>query len=406
MVSFATASRFTFWCSFALLCALVQGQTLSLESFGAVGDGVTDDTDALNLAFSEAAPGSTILIPAGRTYAHNDIVQILVPALYITGGGRLLATNEGSSGVWINADRVVMENIVLQMKSTTRRWVEYESMKLRLMNSRGIVVRRVRIEGAAAAGIFVGNCHDYLIDRVVVRNTRADAIHNTEGSSYGTILRPDIYNPGDDGVAFVSYRTDSDLVNNMLLQSPVFRFNSHGRAFSVVGGRDIIMNDLYSEDTDAAALYIAAEPSFDTYGVSNVKVNGGVFVRSNNNPAVEHGSILIYNGQPGQTIQNITINNVQSRNTKKSQPWEIGILSGGSGGVRSIEIKGVILTGGPTQAFYTTSPASSYRTLQWMQDGRALPDHLGFSDSPTRPPARAPTRRPSRAPTRKPTRRV
>lgn len=385
-----------FCCSFALFSRLARGQTFSLESFGAVGDGVTDDTVALNLAFSQASPGSTILIPAGRTYAHNDIVEIRVPALFIKGGGRLLATNEARSGVWINADRVVVENIVLEMKSTSRRWVEYESMKLRLMNSRGIVVRKVRIEGAAAAGIFVGNTHEYLIDRVSVRNTRADAIHNTEGSSYGTILRPEIFNPGDDGVAFVSYKTDGIQVNNMVLQSPVFKYSSHGRAFSVVGGRDIVMNDLYAADSDAAALYIAAEPSYDTFGVSNVKVNGGLFVRSNRNQAINHGSILVYNGQPLQMIQNITINNIQCQNTKTSQPWEVGILSSGSGGVRRIEIKQVVLSGGPTQAFFSSSPSSTYITMLWVQDGRTLPDRIGYATTPTVPPSRAPTRQPTK----------
>ena len=110
----AKTSNFIFSCSLALLLCLATGQNLSLESFGAVGDGVTDDTVALNKAFSTAPSGSTIIIPAGRTYAHNNIVQILVPGLVISGGGRLLATNEGRSGVWISANGVVMENLVLQ----------------------------------------------------------------------------------------------------------------------------------------------------------------------------------------------------------------------------------------------------------------------------------------------------
>ncbi|KAI2497040.1 polygalacturonase [Fragilaria crotonensis] len=139
--SSTTSWRLLLLCTVALLIGLATGQSVSVDTYGAVGDGVTDDTDALNLAFSLAPPGSTLLIPAGRTYAHSDIVEITVPSLLIKGGGRLLATNEARSGVWINADRVIMDDIVLEMKSTTTRWMGYEQMKLRLMNSRGIVVR-------------------------------------------------------------------------------------------------------------------------------------------------------------------------------------------------------------------------------------------------------------------------
>ena len=384
------ATRSVFALSLLLLCLIspVLVISVSVESYGAIGDGVTDNTIALNAAFSKAAPGSTLEIPSGRTYAHNDLVHVVVPGLHIHGGGRLLATNEGRSGVWIDADRVVLEDVVLEMKSTSRRWEEYETMKLRLMNARGIVVRNVTIEGAAAAGIYVGNTHDFLIDRVIVRNTRADAIHHTEGSTYGTILRPDISNPGDDGVAFVSYRQDGVMVSNMVLQSPVFRFSTHGRAFSVVGGRDIVMNDLYAEDSDAAALYIAAEPSFDTLGVSNVKVNGGVFVRSNQDEQIDHGSILVYNGQPNQVIENITINNIRVINTKRTHSWEVGILTAGSkdGSVRRIKIRDLTITGGPPAVVYSQAPSSAYTTQLWVKDGAPLPDHIGYALDPITPP--------------------
>ncbi|KAI2497027.1 polygalacturonase [Fragilaria crotonensis] len=337
-----SSSRFLILCAFALLAGIATGQTVSVDAYGAVGDGVTDDTNALNLAFALAPPGSTILIPAGRTYVHTDIVEIIVPSVLIKGGGRLLATNEARSGVWINADYVVMEGIVLEMKSTTTRWMGYEQMKLRLMNSRGIVVRGVTIEGAAAAGIYIGNTHDYLIDRVIVRNTRSDAIHNTEASSFGTIIRPDIFNSGDDGVAFVSYRRDGSQVNNMILQSPKFRLQKIGRGFSVVGSRDIVMNDLYAEDSDAASLYVGCEPYFDTFGVSNVQVNGGLFYRSNKNQEWDRqGSVHIFNGRPDEVIRNITINNIRSVYTKGNQPHEVGIKSSGSGGVFGVELRGL-----------------------------------------------------------------
>ncbi|KAI2497026.1 polygalacturonase [Fragilaria crotonensis] len=223
-----TSSRFLIACSLALLLCLATGQTLSVENFGAVGDGVTDNTVALNSAFSQAPPGSTILIPAGRTYAHNNIIQIGVPDLKITGGGRLLATNEGRSGVWISADRVVMQDLILEMKSatTTGRWYTYESMKLRLMNCRGVVVRGVTIQGSANLGIHVGNAIDFILDKVVVRNTRAGAIYIGEKSSSRTLLQPQTFNSGESAIVIQSSRQDGGQVNNILLQSPQVRYGT------------------------------------------------------------------------------------------------------------------------------------------------------------------------------------
>ncbi|KAI2497029.1 polygalacturonase [Fragilaria crotonensis] len=375
------SSRQLILCAFALILRCATGQILNLENFGAVGDGVTDDTVALNSAFSQAPPGSTILIPAGRTYAHNNIVQIGVPDLIVTGGGRLLATNEGRSGVWISADRVVMQNIVLKVKSTTSRWYTYESMKLRLMNCRGVVVRGVTIQGSANLGIHVGNTYNFILDKVVVRNTRAGAIYIAEKSSNGTLLQPQTFNSGDSAIVIQSSRQDGGQVNDIVLQSPAVRRGTKGVAYAILGSRDIVMNDIYAEDSELAALYISAESSTNTYSVSNVTVNGGRLVRSSKNLAASHGSIMIYNGRTSEVIQNITISDVQSVNTTKSLPYEVGIASFGSGGVFWVEIRNMNMTRGPSQAFYSQAPLSSYRTFHWIKDGRMLRDLIGYGEA-------------------------
>ena len=358
----------------------VSAQVIPVEDFGAVGNGSTDDSDALNTAFSKAPQGSTVVLTSGKTYAHNDILRIEVPGLRVTGGGRLLATNEERSGVWIDADHVVMEYVTLEISSTTKRWTEYEKMKLRLMDHDGIVVRGVNIDGSAAAGIFVGDCHNFVIDRVVVRDTRADAIHTTEGSSYGTIIRPRIYNPGDDGVAFVSYNSDSSPVNNMLLQSPVFLGSDHGRAYSVVGGHDITMNDLYAKESDAAGLYIASEDNYDTMSVRNIRVNGASFIRCNQNDSTHHGSVLIYNGQSDETVEDIRINNLHLVDGNTNIPWQVGLLQRTSGGIDKVKIRDVVIKNGPSTALYSQLPLSAYSTILWIQDDEWLDDHYGLED--------------------------
>ncbi|KAI2497041.1 polygalacturonase [Fragilaria crotonensis] len=191
----------------------------------------------------------------------------------------------------------------------------------------------------------------------------------------------------------------------MVLQSPKFRLQKIGRGFSVVGSRDIVMNDLYAEDSDAASLYVGSEPYFDTFGVSNVQVNGGLFYRSNKNQEWDRqGSVHIFNGRPDEVIRNININNIRSVNTIGNQPHEVGIQSSGSGGVFGVVLRDMTMSGGPSKAFYSESPSSSYRTLQWVQNGQALSDQGSFVLGPlTTPPSAARTNSPINAPTNRPT---
>ena len=88
------------------------------------------------------------------------------------------------------------------------------------MNRRGVAVRGVTIEGAAASGIHIGYSHNFTLDQVIVRNTRANAIQVTETSSNGSILRLKAFNTGEDSVVFFSVKSYGAQVNNILLQSP------------------------------------------------------------------------------------------------------------------------------------------------------------------------------------------
>lgn len=83
-------------------------QSVSIKDFGAVGNGTTDDTAAIQAAFNYAIPNSIqIIIPAG-TYLINGTITItktsgLRNPTYITGGGTLYKTNAGTMFTAANA---------------------------------------------------------------------------------------------------------------------------------------------------------------------------------------------------------------------------------------------------------------------------------------------------------------
>lgn len=347
-----------------------------VSDLGAIGDGVTDDTAALQRALDSLQAGETLLIPAGKTFRHTDVLTIRKAGVRLTGGGTLLATNEEKSALSIEADNVTLDGgLVLKAVGTTRRWSAPSQNKLNLMGHSGATVRNITVDGSAAAGIFAFGASRYVIEDVTVQNTRADGIHSTHGSHDGVIRRPRITNVGDDGVAVVSYGLDPEVCRNITIESPRFYGNVWGRGFAVVGGEDITLRDIYAENSNAAALYIATEGEpWNTHSTRRVRVLGGELKNSNQSTTVDHGAVLIYNARPGHVIEDISIEELQITGTNLKASRQVGILVGKSGGVQRVTLKNFRVSGGPSNLFVSDAPKERYSTRGWSYNGAAQPD--------------------------------
>lgn len=336
--------------------------------YGAVGNGVTDDAAALQKAFDSVAAGGTVIIPAGRVFAHSQVLTLGRKNVRVTGGGTLLATNEETSEVLLKADGIEMDSITLAMGATTRRWDAYEQMKLRIANSDGVTVSGVTIDGSAAAGVFVGGAKNFRLIDLQVRNTRADGIHVTEGSRDGVVTNPVVTESGDDGVAVVSYR-DYPVCERITISGPRVSRQSWGRALSVVGGRDVTIVDFVAEYSSAAGLYVAAEANFNTHPVTRFTASRGALVKSNQNESVDHGAVLLYNGQPGTTNSDITISDVIITDTRPTASRNVAILNDTDASHERVLLDRFTINDGPATPFYSNAPESSYRLRDWLVNG-------------------------------------
>jgi hypothetical protein len=347
------------------------------EQFGAVGDGVTDDTAALQRAFDAAQAGQVVHLAGGKTYRHTQVLILRNAGEFVSGPGTLLATDEQNSAVYVGGDNITLEGgLTLKMGATTQRWDAYQQMKLLIGPYSGDVVSDVTVNGAAAAGIMIDGASHYLIANDTVENTNADGIHNTGGSHDGFIINATVRNTGDDGIAVVSYHTDSTPCHDIYIESPRFYGNTWGRGFTVVGGDNITWTNIFEENSNAAGVYIAAEGApYYTYGSHHIKVLGGTLVNSNTNPTINHGAVLIYNGQPSYTIADVDLENLTITNTRSTASGQVGVLGRGSGGITGVQLQNFTITGGPSQIFGTDEPASSYDISGWTFNGVAEPSH-------------------------------
>lgn len=345
------------------------------EQYGARGDGTTDDTAALQRAFDSAPARSTVLL-AG-TYAHGDVLHLRTAGLHVTGPGTLLASNESRSSVWIEADNVLVDGgLTIRTAHTTQRWSAWEQMGLRINGHQGITLRNVTVDGAAAAGVYVGGqASGFTLDHVTVLNSRADGIHMTDGSHDGQVISPTTVMTGDDGVAVVSYGQDGAPCHDITVTSPRVLGTTWGRGLSVVGGTRVTETNIDVERTDAAGVYIAAEGDpWYTAAPQDVSVTGGRIVGANTDTGIDHGAVLVMSGETGPTPTNVVVKGLAITDTRSTVSRDVGVITYGTPPT-GIVFDGFVITGGPNSAYQGNTPDSSYHIHNWVQNGAPLPDH-------------------------------
>lgn len=285
------------------------------EDFGAVGNGIADDTSALQDCLDSLGGGTMVLTP-GKIYNHSSVLH--VNSGNINGGGYrsgtsvvncgvLHATDQANSAVWFSGPGTSAYGVKFTCNATSR-YLTYDQMKVRIHSS-GQVFHEVEVDGSAAIGLFM-EAEDYTLRSCVVRNTKADSIHSTSGSTRGLITDPYIENSGDDCVAVVSY---NDLCNNITILRPVAR-GGRARGVTVVGGESITIRDIDIQGTDYAGIYISSEFEYNTREVQTVVVSGGTVTGCAANSG--HPSILLYNSN--SYIDDVLIENIHVYDTAGS----------------------------------------------------------------------------------------
>lgn len=342
-------------------------------SYGAVGNGVADDTAALQAALDSLGPGDTLALPAGGLFRHSDVLLLRRPGSRLVGPGVLLASAEGASSLQIQADDVTVEGVVLRITATTRRWTGLSQHRLVVGPYARTVVTGVRVDGAAGAGIFVNGARGFRISDVVVRDTRADGIHMTAAASGGLVERPVVSGTGDDGVAVVSYQGDRGPTTDITVVSPRVSRNSHGRGVSVVGGEDITYRDVRVDGSSAAAVYLATEGApFFTRDTRRVRVLGLRATDSNRTGAVDHGAVLVYAGARGSVVEDVLVQDALVRATRQQASRQVGLLAD-VGRLLRVRLMDVTIEGGGP-VFQVTARTQDFRTSGWVVDGAAVPD--------------------------------
>jgi parallel beta-helix repeat protein len=293
---------------------LTVAPTCSIASFGAVGDGVTDNATAIQNTFNYAATNHCIaLIPAG-TFAYSTPPTATGIAVTGTGAASILTpldvTNEaltltGSGGSISN----------LQMTSpATTRLSSYQSAMIWVNGASNYTVENVLINGSSSVGIFSVNSNNGQVLNNTVENTQADSISQIDGSYDITVRGNRILNSGDDSISNVSYIVNP-VVYDITVTGNTILNQIWGQGVTVLGGNNITINANYVEGGPAglSGIYIAAESEWSTLGVSTVQVTDNTVIDGGGAPAGSGaGAITVYNSQGSTyTITGVTLSGNQ-----------------------------------------------------------------------------------------------
>src|SRR5512134_1612751 len=287
-----------------------------VRSFGAKPNDDGDDTDAIQKALDSLDPGQTLFFPSGR-YVTSRSLSVRRPGLTITADNATLhATNPADMALMVQADDTTVSSLTFTAITSTRSSATRASRIAVVGNMPGSTPRRIRnavirdnkivnadgpgtpgANSASAAGIVVQYAERFLVAGNTVVRSLADGIHITGGSRNGRVLNNTVRETGDDMIAVVSYadkgpavrnsaaklagaweeQVEKGLVRNILISGNRVSGQYSGRGITVVGGQSIaIVRNTIENVPVAAAILVAREAVYQTFGVDNVVVEGNI----------------------------------------------------------------------------------------------------------------------------------
>lgn len=267
------------FCAPGQIAPLAERQVRSVREFGAVGDGMADDTAALQAAINGVLPGTILDFPAG-TYAYSKVLTLAHNDVVLRGAQATLAARDpAQQALIVRGNRAGI--VGLRLKGiANQRLLTPESAQL-VIAGRWVQAVGNTVLGGASAGIFVDGARDFRVAGNHVFATKADGIHMTNGARDGVVEGNLVHETGDDLIAVVSYRptnaSDSQLARNILIENNDVWGNSWGRGITVVGGENIaIIGNTIRRIPAAAGIYLAQERSYRTYGDRYITVANNI----------------------------------------------------------------------------------------------------------------------------------
>lgn len=263
-----------------------------VRDFGAVGDGQTDDSDAIKRAIQSLSSGGTVVFDSGKTYLKRKLITVKKSGVKLWGYGSTIYSYVAADQLRVPERGAQVAFFLAAPDTAAYGMTIVTNMRKRplgLPGYAGIFLTSTRQEAIdnrfeyTANGVITQGATNFLIARNVVYRTTADGIHMTTGSTGGHVACNVVRENGDDMVAVVDYGNGEPQMSDFLIEDNDLAGNYWGRGITVSGGRDVtIRRNKIALTSNAAAIYMVSEESFKTRNIRNVLIEDNQILNSQN----------------------------------------------------------------------------------------------------------------------------
>jgi len=303
-------------------------QELNVDMLGAAGDGITDDSTAINAAIQQLSDGQKLVFSPGKTYLLRKTLTVRKPGVKLYGYNATLffhVTDEEMAGKPGTAQIAIL---LLAPRTGMYGFTIRSDLKRRLDGHPNTYSIYLASDGQEAidntveytlVGILAEKATNFLISRNTIRRTFADGIHVTNGSYHGRITHNTVRETGDDMIAVVSYGTGEPRCGDVLIEDNDVSGNYSGRGITVLGGQDVtIRRNNVSYTTHGAGILINADVYWHTSNpgntliedniISHVQMTEAVYNPINMHQKTGQGAIDI-DGQGDKMVHHVLVRN-------------------------------------------------------------------------------------------------
>jgi len=314
--------------------ALTQpANTYSVKSYGAYGDGIHDDTSAIQNTINAAQANSAgVWIPPG---IYNQSAQFNLNGVKVYGGG-MWYTNlvciydpqttswQGYMGFSLTGNGDEVHDLAIDSAVHVSRTTGGKPFICGNPGPTNWVIENVWITHSIVA-TWMGNDSYGLISGCRVRFTYADGIHLDGNCNHDTITNCHVRGAGDDGIAILSTYSsnyagpshDNTATYNTVLA------NWSASNFDLAGGyNNVVENNYLADSGDNGSLVINMSGGYQMYDTTGATLTGNTIVRGGGDLAgQQRGAIWIWPnyGYPTNSpaISNLTF----TGNTIQNSIW-------------------------------------------------------------------------------------
>ncbi|MBZ5788946.1 right-handed parallel beta-helix repeat-containing protein [Burkholderia contaminans] len=244
---------------------------MSVRRFGVMGDGVTDDTAALQVALNAGVP---LYFPPGIYLYSNTLTA--TASLVGAGWNSILqcTTSQGQNAsiYWSNASNFKIQNLKFFSKNAAGYYANENAGPINLEACSLFEISGCQINNAASQAIMMRACVNGKVFGNTVLNVWHDGFHVTGASADITITNNEVINGGDDAFAVVGYQKDLARPRRIIVSNNRVDQTKYARGIAIVGAQDVTVSGNHIYNSQCAGIYIASESSYQTYGNENVRI--------------------------------------------------------------------------------------------------------------------------------------